>query len=210
MLHFKFKTMKSKIHEFTIQNINSVSKTMKLLALFFISSLFMTSCSSDDDGGGGGENDEELITTVVLTLTNSSDATDVVTLTFTDLDGDGGMDPVYTPAVSTLTANTTYSGSIQLWNATENPPEDINEEIVDEADEHEFFYTSNAGITITKTDTDGDGNPLGITTTVTTGAASSGNIAVILKHEPTKPNDNTAAGAGGSTDAEVNYSVNVQ
>ena len=82
--------------------------------------------------------------------------------------------------------------------------------VVDEADEHEFFYTSNAGITIAKTDTDGDGNPLGITTTVTTGAASTGNISVILKHEPTKPNDGTANGAGGSTDVEVNYSVNVQ
>ena len=195
MLHNKLKTMQA--------------NTIKLLALFFISSLALTSCSSDDDGNGG-ENDEELITTVVLTLTNTTDATDVVVLTFTDLDGEGGAPGVYSPAVSTLSANTTYSGSIQLLNATENPAENINEEIEAEADEHEFFYTSTAGITITKTDTDGNGNLLGITTTVATGAATSGNLTAVLKHEPMKPNNGTAADAGGSTDVEVSYSVNVQ
>ncbi|WP_299113528.1 type 1 periplasmic binding fold superfamily protein [uncultured Winogradskyella sp.] len=183
-------------------------KTIKLLALFFISGLAMTSCSSDDDGG---ENDEELITTVVLTLTNTANAADIVTLTFTDLDGEGGNEPVYTPAVSTLSTNTTYTGSIQLWNATENPPEDVNEEIVGEADEHEFFYTpSVAGMTVVKTDTDGDGNPLGIETTVTTGTVGTGGLNVVLRHEPSKPNDGTLAGAGGSTDVEVNYSISVQ
>jgi hypothetical protein len=185
------------------------SNTLKFLALFFISGLVTTSCSSDDDGGGA-ENDEELITTVVLTLTNTANTMDVVTLTFTDIDGEGGNDPVYSPAVGALSANTTYTGHIQLWNATETPAEDINEEIEAEAEEHEFFYTSNANITITKTDTDSNNNPLGIETTVVTGAASTCNITVILKHEPTKPNDNTAVGAGGSTDVEVSYSVNIQ
>jgi hypothetical protein len=182
-------------------------KTIKLLAILFISSLAITSCSSDDDGGG--ENDEELITTVVYTLTNDANATDIVVLEFTDLDGEGGNDGTYDIS-GPLTANATYSGRMQLWNATENPPEDINEEIVGEADEHEFFYTNTAGLTITKTDTDEDGNPLGIDTMVTTGAAGNGNIVVILKHEPSKPNDGTATGAGGSTDVEVSYAVTVQ
>jgi hypothetical protein len=191
-----------------MKNLKSI-KTIKLLAILFISSIVITSCSSDDDGGG--ENDEELITTVALTLTNNADATDVVTMTFTDLDGEGGEDGTYSPAVSTLTANASYSGTIQLWNATENPPEDINEEVQDEADEHEFFYRSTAaGVAITKTDFDADGNPLGIMTTVTTGAAGSGNINVVLRHEPTKPNDGTLAGAGGSTDVDVTYSITVQ
>ena len=67
-----------------------------------------------------------------------------------------------------------------------------------------------AGLTITKTDVDGDGNPVGIATTVTTGSAATGSLTVILKHEPTKPNDGTATGAGGSTDVEVSYSIEVQ
>jgi len=183
-------------------------KTIKLLALFFSLSLFVVSCSSDDDGGGG-ENDEELITTVIFALINNADASDTVTLTFTDLDGEGGAPGVYDIS-GPLTANATYTGSMQLWNATENPPEDINEEIEEEADEHEFFYTNSAGLTITKTDVDGNGDPLGLFTTVTTGAAGMGAINVVLRHEPMKPNNGTAADAGGSTDVDVTYDVMVQ
>lgn len=193
MLNFKSKTM----------------KTIKLLALLFVSSLVITSCSSDDDSGGG-ENEEELITTVIYALTNNADATDVVTLTFTDLDGEGGAPGVYDIS-GPLTAGSTYTGAMQLWNATENPVESINEEIEEEAEDHEFFYTSTVtGLTIAKTDVDGNGNPVGLETTLTTNAAGAGTITVILKHEPTKPNDNTASGAGGSTDVEVTYNVTVQ
>lgn len=195
MLHFKLKTM------------NTI-KTIKLLAVLFISSLVITSCSSDDDGGG--ENDEEVITTVIYTLINTADVNDTVTLTFTDLDGEGGANGTYDVS-GPLTANASYSGSMQLWNATENPPEDINEEVQNEADEHEFFYSSSAaGVAITKTDFDLDNNPLGLMTTLTTGAAGSGNLNVVLRHEPSKPNDGTLAGAGGSTDVDVTYTISVQ
>ncbi len=184
-------------------------KTIKLLALLFISSLAIA-CSSDDDGDGDDhDSEEELITTVIYTLTNNADNADEVALTFTDLDGEGGTDGIYDIS-GPLTANATYTGGIKLWNATENPAEDITEEVEDEADEHEFFYSSTAGLTITKTDVDGDGNPVGIATTVTTGSAATGSLTVILKHEPTKPNDGTATGAGGSTDVEVSYSIEVQ
>ena len=184
-------------------------KTIKLLALLFISSLAV-GCSSDDDGHGDDhDSEEELITTVIYTLTNNANNADVVTLTFTDLDGEGGADGTYDIS-GPLTANATYTGGIKLWNATENPAEDITEEVEGEADEHEFFYSSTAGLTITKTDVDGDGNPVGIETTVTTGSAATGTLTVILKHEPTKPNNGTATGAGGSTDVEVSYSIEVQ
>lgn len=185
-------------------------KTIKLLALLFVSSLTVLSCSSDDDNtNGGGENEEELITTVIYTLTNNANNADVVTLTFTDLDGEGGADGTYDVS-GPFTAGATYTGAIQLLNATENPAENITEEVEEEGNEHEFFYSNTAGLTITKTDNDSNGNPVGIETTVATGTAATGSITVILKHEPTKPNDNTAAGAGGSTDVEVTFSVQVQ
>lgn len=184
-------------------------KTIKLLALLFVSSLTVLSCSSDDDHNDGHDHEEELITTVIYTLTNSSNSADVVTLTFTDLDGEGGADGTYDIS-GPFTAGATYTGAIQLWNATENPAENITEEVEAEGDEHEFFYSNTAGLTITKTDNDSNGNPLGIETTVVAGTAGTGSITVILKHEPTKPNDNTAAGAGGSTDVEVTFSVQVQ
>ncbi|MFK8058886.1 MAG: type 1 periplasmic binding fold superfamily protein [Polaribacter sp.] len=183
-------------------------KTIKLIALLFISSLTITSCSDDHDDDHNHGSEEELITTVTYTLTNGNE---VVTMVFTDLDGEGGNDGIYTPNIGTLKANTTYTGVIKLENATESPAEDITVEVKTEGDEHEFFYaTSVAGATITKTDKDSKGNPLGIETTVTTGAAGTGNLTVILKHEPTKPNNGTSAGAGGSTDLEVSFTIAVQ
>lgn len=181
-------------------------KTIKLLALFFVSSLVFVSCSSDDDNDDH-DHEEELITTVTYTLTNGND---VITLEFEDLDGEGGADGTTTVS-GNLSANTTYTGSIKLLNETEDPAEDITEEVEEEGDEHEFFYSSTiSDITITKEDEDEDGNPIGIETTLTTGEAGSGSLTIILKHEPTKPNDGTSTGAGGSTDVSVTFSIEVE
>lgn len=181
-------------------------KTIKLLALFFVSSLVFVSCSSDDDNDDH-DHEEELITTVTYTLTNGND---VITLEFEDLDGEGGADGTTTVS-GNLSANTTYTGSIKLLNATENPAENITEEVEEEGDEHEFFYSSTiSDITITKEDEDEDGNPIGIETTLTTGEAGTGTLTIILKHEPTKPNDGTSTDAGGSTDVSVTFSIEVE
>lgn len=179
-------------------------KTIKLLSVLFISTLVFTSCGDDHDDDHDHGSDEELITTVLYTLT---DGTNSVVLEWEDLDGDTGNAPTITSG--TLTANTSYTGTIQLLNRTESPAEDITLEVRAEGDEHEFFYTNTAGLTVTKTDTDGT-NPIGIETTLVTGAASSGSLTVILKHEPTKPNDGTSVGAGGSTDVEVTFPIIVQ
>lgn len=190
-----------------MKNLKSI-KTIKLLALLFVSSLVIVSCSSDDDHNDDDhDHEEELITTVTYTL---SDGTNVITLTFQDLDGEGGTAGT-TDVSGPLAASTTYTGSIELLNETESPVEDITEEVEEEGDEHEFFITSTvAGVTITKDDVDGDGNPIGIESTLTTGAAGTGSLTIILKHEPTKPNDGTSAGAGGSTDVEVTFPIEVQ
>ena len=183
----------------------NILKSIKLLAILFVSTIVMTSCSDDHDHDHDHEG--ELITTVSYTLTNGND---VVTLTFQDTDGDGPNLPTTTIS-GPLTTNTTYTGLVQLLNETTSPAENITNEVQQEGDEHEFFYVSTvSGLTITKTDTDGNGNPLGISTSLSTGTAGSGSITVILKHEPTKPNNGTAAGAGGSTDVEVTFNVTVQ
>ncbi len=80
-----------------------------------------------------------------------------------------------------------------------------------EVDEHEFFYASSvAGVSITKTDMDSNGNPIGIGTALTAGNAGTGTLTIILKHEPTKPNNGSSDEAGGSTDVEVTFSIEVQ
>jgi hypothetical protein len=185
--------------------ITNTVKTIKLLAILFISALTFTACSEDDHDDH--DHEEEVITTVNYTLTSGSD---VVTLTYRDLDGEGGNEGVPT-VFGSLSANTTYAGAIELLNETESPAENMTEEIEEEDDEHEFFFTSTVtGLTISKTDVDGDGNPLGLETSLASGAAGSGSITIVLKHEPTKPNDGTSASAGGSTELEVTFNVTVQ
>ena len=188
--------------------ITNTIKITKLLAILFISVFTFTACSDDDDDDNDHDHDseEELITTVKYTLTNGSD---VVTLKFSDPDGDGTIEPIYEVS-GDLTANNTYTGMIELLNETESPAEDITEEVKEEADEHEFFYTSDvSGLSITKTDTDDNGNPLGVETSLTTVGAGSGTLTIVLKHEPTKPNDGSSSSAGGSTDVEITFDVTI-
>jgi hypothetical protein len=184
------------------------TNTIKLIALFFISSLALTSCSDDhDDDDHNHGTEEELITTVTYTLTNGND---VVNLIFTDLTG-GDLDDATYDVSGPLTANTTYTGVLKLENATESPAEDITLEVKAEGVEHEFFFASSiTDLTVEKTDTDLNGNPIGIETSVRTGNAGTGTMTIVLKHEPTKPNNGTSANAGGSTDAEVTFNISVQ
>ncbi|WP_439131211.1 type 1 periplasmic binding fold superfamily protein [Polaribacter sp.] len=183
--------------------ISNTYTITKLLAILFISVLSFTSCEDEHDDHHH-DHEEELITTVNYTLTNGND---IVTLTFSDPDGEGGNDGTYNIS-GPLTANTTYTGIVELLNESESPAEDITEEVKTEGDEHEFFYSTNIA-TITKTDEDADGNPLGIETSVVTGNAGSGSITVVLIHEPTKPNTGLA-NAGGSRDVEVTFNVTIQ
>jgi hypothetical protein len=186
--------------------ILNTTKTIKLLAILFIATLTFSSCSDDDHDDEDHDHEEELITTVNYTLTNGND---VITLTFQDLDGEGGEDGTYTVSGS-LSANTTYTGVIELLNETEDPAEDITEEVEEEGEEHEFFYSSTTGLEFSKDDTDVNGDPIGIETTLYTHDAGTGTLTIVLKHEPTKPNDGTAANAGGSTDVEVSFNVTVE
>lgn len=183
------------------------TNTIKLFTLLFISSFALSSCSNDTDDDPNQGTEEELITTVTYILTSS---TDIVTLEFKDLDGEGGTDGTYSVS-GPLTTNSTYTGSIKFLNETQSPAEDITTEVQAEGDEHEIFFASNiAGMTIEKTDQDNNGNPVGITTSLTTGDAGAGTMTIVLKHEPTKPNNGTSANAGGSTDAEVTFNISVQ
>ena len=182
-------------------------KTMKTGAFYALLTLAMLGCS-DDDTTPEVINDEELITTVILTLTQESG--DQVVLTTIDLDGDGQDEPV-TTVVGNFSENTQYQGAVQFLNETEDPAEDITQEVIEEADEHQVFYTISDGLNITTTyvDFDDNDNPLGVQITLSTGAASEGSLTVTLRHEPVKPNDGLES-AGGETDISTSFDVSVQ
>lgn len=184
--------------------MKNLMKPLSLVAF----ALFLTSC--DDDDAPVAINQEEVITTVEYRLENTADAGNVVVYESVDDDGDGPNAPNIT-IVGNLRANATYTGTIRFLNATVSPPENITEEVIQEAAEHEVFYTSSLStLSVTKDDVDANNNPLGVETTLTTGAAGTGNLTITLRHEPTKPNDNTLSGAGGETDVEVTFTVDVQ
>ncbi|MCB0652019.1 MAG: type 1 periplasmic binding fold superfamily protein [Saprospiraceae bacterium] len=157
-------------------------------------------------------NEEEIITTLTYTLTPVN-AGDVVVLTFKDLDGDGGNDPVITGG--TLSSNTVYTGTLSLLNETESPAGDVGAEIKGEDEAHQFFFQALGGLDVgvDYTDTDSEGHPVGLETTVTTGNASLGQLSVILRHQPDKSAAGVADGditnAGGETDIEVIFDVEI-
>ncbi|MGY8976762.1 MAG: hypothetical protein ACKVLJ_01235 [Cytophagales bacterium] len=182
-----------------------------VLSSIFISLITIVSCS-DDPEDPIVENEEEVITTLTYTLTPSEGGSAVV-LTYQDLDGDGAGEPTITNG--TLSASTVYSGVLTLLNETEDPAESITEEIDEEDDEHQFFFSSTiTDLQVAYADTDGDGNPVGLATTLTTSAAGLGTLTITLRHEPEKSASGVASGditsAGGETDISVTFTITVE
>ncbi len=180
-------------------------KKTKLLPISLLAiSLF--SCEPNDPVD---PNQEELITTVNLDL-ESNGLT--YSLNYQDLDGDGGNAPVIT--LDTLAANSTYSGSITLFNESVTPAEEITPEIFDEASDHQFFFTSNGTSSFTYSDQDNDGNPIGLSFELTTGNATNETFTITLRHEPDKSATDVSSGvitnAGGETDIEIALSVIIE
>lgn len=191
---------------------NSINMTFKnILAGLLGVAVISTSCKKDEDPVI--PNEEELITTLNYTLISQNPA-DTVVLRFQDLDGEGGNDPVIIGG--TLMANTVYNGSLELLNEQENPAEDITEEVETEAEEHQFFFEVSNGLdaTVAYDDTDANGNPLGLASVINSNSVSSGKLIVILRHEPDKNaagvSDGDITNAGGETDIQVEFDVDIQ
>lgn len=185
-------------------------KTIKNALLLLLAFNFVVACSNSDDPEP--VNEEEVITTLQATLV--PDAGETVTLTSQDLDGDGPNEPVIT-INGTLQANTSYDGTFLLLNETESPAENVTEEILEEDDEHQFFFSFTNNIaSVAYADQDGEGNPIGVQFTLTTGDAGTGNATFVLKHQPNKNAEGVSEGnmanAGGSTDIEVEFTLVVE
>lgn len=180
-------------------------KMKKLLILIILPAVILSACEKENPVI---PNEEELITTVTYELTPANGG-DKIIFKFTDLDGDGGNDPVF--ETSPLSANTVYNGVLKLENELETPPENITEEVEAEGAEHQFFFIDNfLKFDVAYGDEDINGNPVGIETILETGASTTGTLTIILRHEPKKPNNGTPEDAGGETDVEVTFDVTVQ
>lgn len=184
-------------------------KNLKILAITLIGLTTFVSCNDDDNPVP--VNEEEVITTVTTILTNGAQ---IVTLRSRDLDSDGPNAPLVTVS-GNLTANTTYTGTVSFLNEIANPIEDITEEVLEEGVDHQVFFQAPSALgTFAYSDTDANGKPIGLQFTLTTTAASTGNLLVTLRHELNKSAAGVSGGsitnAGGNTDAAVTYAIVVQ
>lgn len=173
--------------------------------------LALSSCEKDDVEDPVIPNEEEVITTVRVSLVPSGGGTEIL-MSFVDMDADGPDDPVISVS-DTLMVNTAYSATVLLLNETETPSDTVNAEIIEEAEEHQFFFgvQSSLDLTVTYNDSDADGNPIGLMNTVQCNGESQGTFTVTLRHEPDKTGTGVANGditnAGGETDIEAEFDV---
>lgn len=179
------------------------------IGILMVGSL-LTACEKDNDEE---PNEEELITTMKLTFVPVGGGT-TVTYQFKDLDGPGGTAPTQDEIV--LVPSKTYNVTLQLLNEAETPAEDITTEVQAEADAHRFYFQPSGGsnIGVAGLNNDPNGVPLGITSVWTTGAVSTGTIAVTLRHYAGNPPGKDVAdpvnSPKSSTDIEVTFNTRIQ
>lgn len=184
-------------------NYNSLKAALAIAILLF------AACEPDDPII---PNEEEVITTLTYTLTPDGGG-DAIILRFQDLDGDGGDAPIIEGGI--LATNQSYVGTLDLLNEQETPASSISDEILEEDEDHQFFFqTDITGLNVTYSDQDADGNPIGLRSQLTTTEAGKGTLTLILRHEPYKSASGVSNGditsAGGETDIEVSFDIDVQ
>ena len=199
-----------------------------IVSLFAGLTLSVAAAGCGSSGQEGG-NENEVITTVTLSFTPAGGGLAVIA-SVDDPDGDGGNPPVVGPI--NLTPGM-FDLTVKFENRLEKPPVNITDEVSDERDEHQLFFTgkavngpasNEAGAPLVQAyaDMDSKGLPLGLANKITA-SAGTGTLTVTLRHLP--PVNNMAAkvaglaeavrdqgfpAIGGSTDAQVSFPVTVQ
>ena len=200
-------------------------KNLQLLAILF-SVITIVGCSKDDDVAPEEENEVEVFTDVTLVFTNTADVNDVVTASAQDPDGTGIQELQILDAI-TLASDTEYTLTYEILNALDPADiEDIGSEILEEDNEHQFFFsftenvfanpTGNGNIDaaadpINYNDADENGNPVGLSSTWTTSstASSGASFTVRLQHQPDVKTA-TSGSNDGDTDFALTFSLNIQ
>jgi hypothetical protein len=189
------------------------------LYLFILGLIVFSSCESEDPVI---ENEGEVITDVTLSFTELDGSGSPVgtALTFTASDAEG-IEVGGSPTIETveLEAGKTYRLEIEVFNSIEN--EDITEEIIEEADEHQFYFLGSAfdsgASPLSYVYDDESGELVGVRGIVTVAASPTFNNAlmrVVLRHDLDKsfpgadnPNFANFVQAGGESDLDITFPV---
>ena len=189
--------------------------------LYVVLTLFIFTACEEDEAAPEEENEVEVFTDVKLVFTPTGGGA-AVEATAQDPDGAGVQELQVLGAIN-LAANTEYLLSMMIENCLEDPCEDMNEEIAEEAEEHQFFFAftndaftspvgngnmDNASDPINYIGFDGNGNPVGLNTNWTTGSASTGTFTVQLQHQPDVKTA-TSGSTDGDTDFALTFNLNI-
>jgi hypothetical protein len=185
--------------------------------LFAALAIGFASCESDDPEP---ENDGEVITDVTLTFQELNASGGLVGTPFSAKASDPeGIEVGTAPTIQTinLVKGKIYRMTITVTNSIEN--EDITAEILEEADEHQFFFLGGAftGNILTIAYNDPSGKLIGLQNRLTVSSSPGTNntsMQVILRHDldknfpgATNPNFANYAQAGGESDLDITFPV---
>ena len=200
-------------------------KKFKLYTAYFLMAGIVVLSSCGDDDAPPPEDELEVITNVTLIFTNTADASDVVMARAVDPDGEGVQELQVLDEI-TLTSGASYTLTYSILNGV-NPTdiENIGDEILEEDNEHQFFFSftdgaftspmgngniDNAADPINYNDMDENGNRVGLNTSWTAGSAmTGGNFTVRLQHQPDIKTSTTGA-TDGDTDFNLPFTLNIQ
>ena len=180
----------------------------KQIFFYLFTALLISSCSSDEDEVDEIPeliNEEEVITTVVLTFDSSDNPTQTIRW---------AVEEDNSSKVINLKANTDYQVGISFLDETDpSDVEDITEEVIEEADEHQVFYDfSDVSISYssgTNDTIDSDGNPVYLESLWTASSSGSGIVQAFLIHEPTTKTGTSRDSFGGETDVAIDIPITI-
>ncbi len=203
---------------------------MRYSTLFLLALPLLAACKDvkEDEDDHDHDHDHGLVTALIIEFTDSSGTS--AAFTWADPTADGSdltIDPIE------LVAGESYDVSLQVLNQLEDPVEDVTVEILEQAEEHQFFFTgtavmgpasesSAAVLEHAYSDTDAEGNPLGIDNIFEALDAGNGDMDVTLRHLPPESGAPTKVSGlaetvmsggfsaiGGDNDIQVTFPVQV-
>ena len=207
--------------------------TLKLATYAVAIAMAFTACKKDKkeepkpNNPAPAPNPTEVITTMKIILRDSITGNQILgsPFIFKDADGDGGNAGAFLPmaadSIINLDANKTYLAEFILLDETKNPADSISNEVVEEGDEHMFFFEQvdpsgtpyqltipGSDAKITYLDLDANGRGIGQQFKIRANTATSNQLPfrVTLKHQPDVKNGTFAP---GDTDVEVKFKLKI-
>lgn len=177
---------------------------MQKLFYLLLALVTITSCQKDNV-------DQDAMTTINFLLI-ADDLSNGVQFKYHDLDGpDGPLQGFVTGAV--LAPNLGYTGTISILNERTNPTTQVTDQIMDNPNDYQIFFTLSDPqmVDIDIMDKDDNGMPLGLSTRVTTGSQEGEHTMKIqVVKNGNKSNGGTAAEAGGEIAIEGEFEIYIR